>query len=235
MTTLISLYMWTIGILYAFPLICIGILLTFFISQKSLDPWLKKRMRLLFKVMGIRVDIEGADIIDPQKTYLFMANHVSIFDGPLLEGFIPTFVRGVEARRQFKWPIYGWAIRRWGNIPIDRKSIFSSMRSMKKIAGILKDGRSIAILPEGHRTLDGNLNPFKKLPFFLAKQAEVEIIPIGMSGLFHLKRKGSWLIRPTPIKVKFGKVIPVEKIRSLSLEDLRDYIKDKIHNLIERP
>jgi 1-acyl-sn-glycerol-3-phosphate acyltransferase len=217
------------------PLIVISILLTYFFSQKALDPWFKKRMKLLFKILGIRVDSEGAEKIHPDRTYLFMANHVSIFDGPLLEAYIPAFVRGVEARRQFRWPLYGWAVRRLGNIPIDRKNIHSSIRSIRKTEGMLKDGRSIVILPEGHRTLDGQLNPFKKLPFFLAKQAEVEIIPIGMSGLFHLKRKGSWHIRPAPIKVKFGDVVPVEKVQSLDVVQLRDYIKEKIRGLIERP
>lgn len=107
-----------------------------------------------------------------------MSNHASLFDIPLLEAYIPTFVRGVEALRQFKWRVYGWAIRRVGNIPIDRKNIHASIKSMKKTEKILKKGQSIVILPEGHRTLDGNLGQFKKLPFHLAKQAGVPIIPI---------------------------------------------------------
>ncbi|MDH4218211.1 MAG: 1-acyl-sn-glycerol-3-phosphate acyltransferase [Candidatus Aminicenantes bacterium] len=121
-----------------------------------------------------------------------------------------------------------------GNIPIDRKNIHASITSMKKTEKILKKGQSIVILPEGHRTLDGNIGPFKKLPFHLAKQAGVPVIPIRLSGLFELKHKGSWLIRPRPVKIKFGSPISSEKIQSLSTEELRDYIRGKIQDLIEQ-
>jgi 1-acyl-sn-glycerol-3-phosphate acyltransferase len=106
---------------------------------------------------------------------------------------------------------------------------------MKKTEKILKEGKSIVILPEGHRTLDGNLGSFKKLPFHLAKQAGIQIIPIGLSGLFQLKHKGSWLILPKPVKIKFGQPIPPDKIQSLSTEELRDFTREKIQNLIEQP
>jgi 1-acyl-sn-glycerol-3-phosphate acyltransferase len=104
---------------------------------------------------------------------------------------------------------------------------------MKITENSLKKGKSIIILPEGHRTLDGNLGPFKKLPFHLAKQAGVPIIPIGLSGLFELKHKGSWLIRPRPIAIKFGQHIPPEKIDTLSTEELRDFVREKIQDLID--
>jgi 1-acyl-sn-glycerol-3-phosphate acyltransferase len=233
MKHLISAYSWFAGGLYFILLLFLCIFLSFFIPQKTLDPFIKKSLRFLFKILFIRVHTEGAENIDKNKTYLFMSNHESLFDIPLLEGYVPTFVRGVEALRQFKWPVYGWAIRRVGNIPIDRKNIHASITSMKITEKILKKGKSIIILPEGHRTLDGNLGPFKKLPFHLAKQAGVPVIPIGLSGLFQLKNKGSWLIRPRPVTIKFGQPISPEKVLSLSTEELRDYIREKIQDLIE--
>lgn len=232
MKHLVSAYSWFIGGLYFILLLFLCILLSLFIPQKILDPFIKNSMKLLFKILFIKVRSEGAEIVEKDKTYLFMSNHESLFDIPLLEAYVPTFVRGVEALRQFKWPVYGWAIRLVGNIPIDRKNIHASIKSMKITEKALKKGRSIIILPEGHRTLDGNLRPFKKLPFHLAKQAGVPVIPIGLSGLFQLKNKGSWLIRPRPVKIKFGQPIPPEKIQSLSTEELRDYMREKIQGLI---
>jgi 1-acyl-sn-glycerol-3-phosphate acyltransferase len=233
MKHLISAYSWIAGGLYFILLLFVCIFLSFFIPQKTLDPFIKKSLKLLFKILFIKVHSEGAENVDKNKTYLFMSNHESLFDIPLLEAYVPTFVRGVEALRQFKWPVYGWAIRRVGNIPIDRKNIHASITSMKITEKILKKGKSIIILPEGHRTLDGNLGPFKKLPFHLAKQAGVPVIPIGLSGLFQLKNKGSWLIRPRPVTIKFGQPISPEKVLSLSTEELRDYIREKIQDLIE--
>jgi len=120
-----------------------------------------------------------------------------------------------------------------GNIPIDRKNIHASIKSMKKTEKILKKGQSIVILPEGHRTLDGKMRPFKKLPFHLARQAGIPVIPIGLSGLFQLKHKGSWIIHPRPVKIKFGHPISPEKIQALSTEELRECIRAKIQDLIE--
>jgi len=233
MKYLISAYAWIFGGLYFILLCLITICLTFFLKPRTFDPWLKKSLRFLFKILFIKVHSEGSEKIESNINYLFMCNHSSLFDIPLLEAYVPTFVRAVEALRQFKWPLYGWVIRRLGNIPIDRKNIHASITSMKKTEKILKEGQSIIILPEGHRTLDGNLGSFKKLPFHLAKQAGIPVIPIGLSGLFQLKNKGSWLIRPRPVKIKFGQAILPEKIQSLSTEELRDYVRERIQDLIE--
>ena len=190
-------------------------------------------MRFMLRMIGIKVKVTGVENINPDKTYLFMANHISIFDIPVLSGYVPQPVRGIEADRQFKWPLYGFAIRRLGNIPINRKNIYSAITSIGEAIRRLKEKRSIIVLPEGHRTLDGKLNPFKKLPFHLAKRSDSVIIPMGLSGLFSLKRKGSWIIKPGPVQINFGKPIPVEVIRSKSVEELRDYTKSIISGLID--
>ncbi len=186
------------------------------------------------KMLLIPVEIEGEENVIPGKTYIFMANHQSLFDVPVLEGYIPQFFRGVEAENHFQWPVYGWAVRRFGNIPIKRESIHESIRSMKKAEKWIKSGNSLTILPEGHRTLDGNLKPFMKLPFHMAKHADVEIIPIGLSGLFELKSKHSWHIQPTSIKVRFGSPVQIETVRELSTIALRDHIRNRIKKLIEQ-
>ncbi|MCK4338137.1 MAG: 1-acyl-sn-glycerol-3-phosphate acyltransferase [Candidatus Aminicenantes bacterium] len=232
MSVLISIYVWLIGGLY-FILLCFStIFLSFFLKPKIFDPWLKLKLRFLFKIIFVKVHVLGRENIVRGKNYLFMSNHVSLFDIPLFGGYIPTFVRGVEALRQFKWPVYGWATRRLGNIPINRKNIHASIRSIKITEDFLKRGQSIVILPEGTRTLDGKMRPFKRLPFHLAKQAGVPIIPIGLSGLFELKNKGSWMVRPRPITMQFGPAISPETIKSLSIEELRDLTRSEIHKLI---
>jgi len=233
MSALLSIYIWMVGGLY-FLLLCFSVIfLSLFLKPRTYDRWLKFKLRFLFKIIFVKVRIKGREYIESGKNYLFMSNHASMFDVPLFEGFIPTYVRGVEALRQFKWPVYGWATRRLGNIPINRKNIHSSIRSIKVTENLLKKGRSILILPEGSRTLDGKMRPFKRLPFHLAKQAGVPIIPIGLSGLFELKNKGSWMVRPRPITMCFGPAIDPETIKSLSIEELSDLVRHKIQELIE--
>ncbi len=235
MKYIVSLYSWIVGGIVFGAILVFGIIVTFIVPEHVYDPWIKKMLRWIPKILHTKVEVEGVENIDLKKHYLFMANHVSIFDIVLLGGYIPIYFRGVEADRQHKWPLYGWAVKRIGNISIERENIYGSIRSMKKAEQFLRSGRSIAIMPEGHRTLDGKLRPFKKLPFFLAKQAEAAIVPIGLSGLFEMKRKGSWHIKPTTVKIKFGDVIPEDVVRHMSPLELRDLTRERIQGLIERP
>lgn len=227
--------LWTVGLLYFGFGLSAAIVFSLFFPVETYDPWLKALLRLLFRLLGIPVTVKGAGNVEAGRTYLFMANHVSLFDMPLLGGYVPGIVRGLEATRQSSWPLYGLAMRRMGNIPIDRKNVFEAMKSLQRARDRLRGGRSLLILPEGHRTLDGRLREFKRLPFHLAREAGVDLLPIGISGLFTLKPKHSWLIRPTPLTVSFGRPIPAAEIRSLSARELRDLTRRRIESLIERP
>jgi len=235
MRFILSIYIWIVASIYFISFLLFALVVSYTFKPDKYDPWLKIILRYFFKVLRIPVIVEGSEQIDPQKSYLFMSNHVSMFDIPLLGGFAPGLVRGLEAQRQHRWPLYGQVMGRLGSIPIERESIHGSIKSMQKTEMAINEGVSIIILPEGHRTLDGNLKPFNKLPFYLAKKVDKELVPIGLSGLFTLKRKGSWLIQPTTIKLKIGEIIPREKIDRFSSTELRDHVKKKIQDLIEYP
>ena len=235
MKYLVSFYLWIVASIYFGLFLIFALCVSYVFTPQIYDPWLKKILQFFFKILHIPVTVTGAEKLRPQTTYLFMANHVSLFDIPLLGGFVPGLLRGVEARRQHRWPLYGWVMGRLGNIPIERENIHQSITAIRTTETRLNGGLSIIILPEGHRTLNGQLKPFKKLPFFLAKKIESELVPIGLSGLFTLKRKGSWLIQPTPLKLNIGDIISREQIDTMSVIDLRDYVKAKIKALIEIP
>jgi 1-acyl-sn-glycerol-3-phosphate acyltransferase len=235
MRVLISIFIWIIGIIYVLIFLLFALACTYLFPERIYDPWLKKMMRILFFLIGTEVEVEGQQYVTPGYTYLFMANHVSLFDPPLLGGFIPGTVRGLEAHVHHSWPLYGWVTKRLGNIPVDRESVHKSVISFRKVQNLLESGHSMIILPEGHRTLDGRTKPFKKLPFVMAKQTTVGIVPIGLSGLYHLKRKGSWIISPSKIKISFGPEITRDQIASFSILELRDHVQKEIAKLIERP
>ena len=230
-----SVFLWTSGFIFFGVFSTIAVILTYIIPLKKLDPFIKSSLKLLFKVMFIKVKVEGNTDIDKSKTYLLMSNHVSLFDVPLLKANIPIYFKGVEAHHQFKWPFYGWLVTRMDTIPIVRDNIYASMRSIKKANKQLDQGTSITILPEGTRTLTGKMQPFKKMPFMLAKKAGVDIIPIGLSGLFKLKPKGSWHITPSTITINFGDPINSEVVNDLSVEELRDKVYESIESLVTKP
>jgi 1-acyl-sn-glycerol-3-phosphate acyltransferase len=235
MKIVLSAFIWITGIIYVSIFLVFILICTYILPERIYDPWLKKMMRFLFFLLGTKVEVAGLQNVSPGTTYLFMANHVSLLDPPLLVGFIPGTVRGMEAHSHHSWPLYGWVMKRLGNIPIDRESVHKSLASFKQIVNLLESGRSMIIMPEGHRTTDGKIKQFKKLPFAMAKQTNSGIIPIGLSGLYQLKRKGSWIIRPSNIKISFGPEITNEQIASLSIPELRDYVQNEVAKLIERP
>ena len=235
MSALVSAYMWTVG-LVVFAWFCLNtIVASLFLPSGAYDPHIKRILRRMFQLLFIPVRVEGRQRLDAKRTYLYMSNHVSLFDMPLLGGWVPGIVRSVEAERQFRWPLYGLAVRRLGNIPIRREDVFSSARSLQKAVRKLAQRRSLLIMPEATRTLDGKLRPFKRLPFLLAKQAGVDLVPVGMSGLFSLKRKRSWRIHPGPLKLKFGEVIPADMVARLSIGELRDLTRERIRALVQWP
>lgn len=235
MKILISIFIWIIGSIYVSFFLLFALVCTYLFPERMYDPWLKKMMRFLFFLMGTKVEVEGVHYVTPGTTYLFMANHVSLLDAPLLGGFIPGLVRGLEAHVHSSWPLYGWVMKRLGNVPVDRENVHKSVISFRKVISLLESGRSMIILPEGHRTLDGLTKPFKKLPFVMTKQTNNGIIPIGLSGLYQLKRKGSWIIRPSKIKISFGPEITREQIASFTILELRDHVQNEIAKLVERP
>jgi 1-acyl-sn-glycerol-3-phosphate acyltransferase len=230
-----SLYRWIVGALYTVMLCVVVVVLSLVLPARSYDPVFKALMRGLFKVLFIRVEVRGAQRVRAGTPSLFMANHVSIFDPPLLGGFLPGMVRGIEWAPHFRVPLYGMLIRRVGNIPIDRDSTFASLGSMRQAQGRLAEGESLVILPEAHRTTDGSLRHFKRLPFLLARQAGVDLVPVGLSGLFGLHRKGSWRIRHSRLTLSIGEVIPADQVASLSVDELWRITRQRIESLIERP
>ena len=99
-----------------------------------------------------------------------------------------------EAAEHFNAPIYGWALRRYGNIPINRKNARESFKSIMEGANLIKSGTSVVILPEGTRSLKPEMGNFKKFPFILAQKAEAPILPFGFSGLWKINNKTSFIL-----------------------------------------
>jgi len=234
MKYIISAFILIVGSISLVIILILIILMTYLIPRHYERPG-KAFLRFLFWVVGSKVAVEGKEHIKPNQTYLLMANHVSAFDIPLIGGFYPYKVRGLQAAEQFKWPLFGWFLKRIGNIPIPRGSAHASMRSIEIAAEQLQESKTLLILPESTRTRDGQLRDFKRLPFRLAKLAKVPILPAGSSGLFRLKARRSLLIRPGPVKLKFGEPIPAETVQKLELDELKDLTWERIAGLVEFP
>jgi 1-acyl-sn-glycerol-3-phosphate acyltransferase len=228
---LISTAAWMLGVLAFIPLGSIILLLSLFIKPKYFDPFVKACCRMILRFLWIRIQVEGRELVQPQRTYLFMANHVNIFDVFVLYGYIPGFVRGVELDEHFEWLFYGLLIRRLGVIPISHTNVQSAVKSLQHAKRTLDEGTSIVILPEGGRTLDGRLSRFKRGAFMLAKEAQVDIVPIIMVGAYQIKRKGCSLIRPGNMTLRFGEPISYQDIKVLDVREMKSYVRQRMLTL----
>lgn len=232
---ILAVIVWTYGLIITIPVLLFITLLALLFPPRIYNDLGRALLRFLVWLYGGRVRVEGLERLDRSKTYLFMPNHVSLFDVPLVGGYLPFFARGVEAAEQFKWPLIGWFVRSIGNIPIERSSAHASWASLERAAEDIRAGKSIIIMPEGTRTRTGALGPFKKLPFRLAQMAGVDIVPIGTSGLYRFKSRVSWIVRPGPILLKVGAPLPYDEIKSKSVEEVTALVREKIAELIEYP
>ena len=116
---------------------------------------------LILKTSGIRVRVEGLEHVHPGENAIYCANHQSAMDIPVLFVNLPAQFRFVAKRSLFNMPFMGWHLRRSGHIPVDRDRPREALKSMKKAAQEIREGKSVLLFPEGHRSRSGELQPFK--------------------------------------------------------------------------
>lgn len=204
-----------------------------FRTPEELDPGIKTRIRRIFRRLGVDLQIEFEEDLPPDRPFIFMANHTSLIDVPLLQAGVPRYFVGILAKHQFKFFLYGKAVQRLGHLAIDRNNPRQSLKVFQQAARHLKAGTSIVVLPEGGRSLDGHLMPFKKLPFRFAMESETAIVPVSISGAFQMKPKGSWRLVPGKLVLRFGSIIAVESPSKMDLNVLRDRVYHAIYEGLE--
>ena len=142
-------------------------------------------------VSRIKVTVNGLANIDPAQSYVYMSNHQSNFDIPVLLACLPVQFRWLAKAELFKIPIFGRAMRGAGYVKIDRFNQEAAFESLSEAAEKMKNGVSVMIFPEGTRSRDGNIRPFKKGGFVMAMDAGVPIVPIVLKGTWTIMDKSS--------------------------------------------
>src|SRR5213595_2695974 len=160
------------------------------------------------RLAGIRVRTIGLDKLDPARTYIFMSNHVSNIDPPLLLPLIPRRTSVMAKKELFSYPLLGRAMRLGSLVPVDRGNRDAGIAAVRAATEVVKQGIHMTIYVEGHRSYDGKMLPFKKGPFYLAEQCQVPVVPITISGTHYVMPKGRFSIRPGLVTVIFHQPIP---------------------------
>ncbi len=151
--------------------------------------------RSILWISGLRVQVEGLENIDASRSAIYMSNHQSNFDIPVFFSVLPVQFRWLAKAELFKIPFFGQSMRRAGYISIDRSDAKSAIRSLGRAAQSIREGTSVLIFPEGTRSHDGALLPFKAGGFLLAVDAGVPIVPMAVRGTYEVMPKGRKIIR----------------------------------------
>jgi 1-acyl-sn-glycerol-3-phosphate acyltransferase len=181
----------------------------------------------ILKISGIHVSVQGRNGLSADRPYIFMVNHESNIDIPVLVQALPQFQLRWIAKRELLWvPFFGWAL--WGSkhIIVDRSNFGEAVATLGKAREKIAAGISVVIFPEGTRSMKGLLLPFKRGGFALAVKTKTPIVPVTVKGSGAILPKGDWRIRKGEIEVIVSEPIPTDQCRLGDLPQLLGCVRD---------
>jgi 1-acyl-sn-glycerol-3-phosphate acyltransferase len=202
---LILLAFWGVSILIVGPP-----LLLYALISGDINPLYNISNRLAItgvRLVGVKVEVRGMEKLEAGRNYIFMANHTSNLDPPVLLPTIPGRCSVLVKKELFRIPILGTGMKMAALVPVDRSDREAAIESVNAAIAVLRQGLHMLIFPEGTRSRDGRLLPFKKGPFHLAIDAGVFIVPVTMLGTYELWPKTRFALRPGAVTVVFHRPI----------------------------
>ncbi len=185
----------------------------------------------VLRISGIKVQITGKENVVPKTPYVFVSNHQSLFDIPVLQRYVPNDFSFIFKKEIARIPIFGWQMVLGPHIIIDRKDPAKAMKSIENAKKMLVHRKiSVLLFPEGTRSKTKEMLPFKRGAFHLAAQVGFPIIPVTISGTQKLFQKKPFRINPGIVKLHFGKPIPADNIGGRK-EELE--LMQKVRDIIE--
>jgi 1-acyl-sn-glycerol-3-phosphate acyltransferase len=182
---------------------------------------------------GTPIDLQGVERI-PAGPVVYASNHSSMFDIWALAASLPGSTRFVAKAELGRIPLIGPAMKRAGHVMINRAVKAKAMESYAEAGAKIKGGFSAVVFPEGTRSRSGAMLPFKTTPFALAIAAQVPVVPVYVHNTFQILPKGSWRMRPMPIRIRIGEAVPTA---GLTLDDrakLKDQVEARVRALKAR-
>ncbi|WP_303722288.1 1-acyl-sn-glycerol-3-phosphate acyltransferase [Malonomonas rubra] len=225
----LTFYPWTLFVLLAaLPISLLG--------ENSVHRWGILWGRSALLLAGLKFNVRGSEHIPQSRSVVYIVNHQSNFDIPILYAGLPLQFRWMAKQELFNIPLFGLAMRRCGYIPIDRSDRRKAMQSMSEAAKQIRDGASVIVFPEGTRTPDGQLQEFKKGGFLISLKAQVPIVPVAIKGSYAVMSKNSLRINKGAIEMEIFPPIETSDLKNVDIEqliaDTRKPIAEKLEGVI---
>ncbi len=154
--------------------------------------------------VDLKVSVRGAQ---PEGPAIYVSNHESALDVWALFRAIPRNLRFVAKQELFEIPVFGWYLRMARFVAVDRRDHARAVLALKKAGEIVRAGTSLVVFPEGTRSPDGRVQPFKKGPFVVAMEARVPVVPVAISGASSVTPKGRLEVHPGTVQVALGEAV----------------------------
>jgi 1-acyl-sn-glycerol-3-phosphate acyltransferase len=183
----------------------------------------------ILRAGGVKLKVTGLEKLDPSRQYIFMVNHQSNVDIPILVQSLSRFQLRWIAKRELLWvPFFGWAMWATKHIAVDRTNPSSAVKSLRRAKERIAAGISVVVFPEGTRSRDGQLQRFKNGGFLLAVQTNTEIVPLAIKGSRDLLPSGAWRLRPGTVEVVVDQPVSIAGYRPGNLRLLSDQVRETI-------
>lgn len=178
------------------------------------------------RLAGVKIEPVGLEKIDATRTYIFMSNHTSNLDPPILLPLIPRRTSVMAKKELFSYPILGETMRIGDLVPVDRGNRDAGIAAVRAAAAVIRQGINMTIYVEGKRSFDGKLLPFKKGPFYLAIECGVPVIPVTIVGTHQIMPKARFRISSGTAKIVFHEPIEPKDFgnRECLMERVREVI-----------
>ncbi len=227
-----SILLWIFWWFNAIISISLLITVSLFVPKKFYNLIARIVCKILMYCIFIFPLHKGLKPKDVPYPVIYVANHISFFDLFISGSVLPGYPRGLEMEEHFSKPVYGWFIKKFGQIPINTKKSSSIKQSFETASNILKNKiRSIFIMPEGTRTMDGNIKKFRSGAFYLSKKSGVAVVPVVYKKLFNRNNRKSILIIPGLFDVIIMPPVFPENFKSE--DQMAAYIRDIMQNKLE--
>lgn len=232
--TVRALILWAVSVIHFALVGTVAVFVGLCLDRRKHD-WINRGFfRNILRLAGVRFEVRRAPGFDPDRTSIFICNHVNIFDPFVIYSAIPQFVRGFELESHFKVPIYGWMMGWFGNVAVPDAPNRESLEIMTQRAkAALDSGTSLIAFAEGGRTRDGHVHEFKKGIFNLAKKFGVPIVPMSIVGSYQFFQTGNWMLHPGKITVCLHDTIDTSKTGRGEVDSLRRRVQDIVAAPVE--
>ena len=191
--------------------------------------------RTLLAVSGVRVRVEGLEQIEPSASYIFISNHLSYMDTPVVLAHIPVQFRFLAKRGLFQIPFLGQHLSRAGHIPVPREDPRAAVKVMQTAADTIRRKKiSLLIFPEGGRSHDGQLQPFKEGASYIAIRAGAPVVPLAIIGTREVLPFGSGVVQSADVTLRILKPIDTEQLTLKDRGALTDELRSLVANELEQ-